>query len=404
MRVVIIANFPSLLDGKVSGRFVNIAQMLYERGHQVEVVVSDYDHLTKRRRVILDNKYAFGLTYLHEPGYHNNISLRRLWSHYVWGRNVGRYLKGMKEKPDVVYAAIPTYTAARYAGEYCEKVGAKFIIDVQDLWPEAFSVLVKSPIARLAFMPMEWYVNKAYSMADFIVGVSDTYRDRGMRVNGKCKKGLTVYLGNNAGVFDQARERYRVEKPDCEFWLAYIGTMGYSYDLKCAIDAVRKVNENGLAQKRVKFIAIGAGPLLGSFRQYAERAGINYDFSGALPYSEMVGKLCSCDAVINCINSGAAQSITNKVGDYALSGLPVINTQENEEYRQLIVEYHCGINCNCGDSDQVASAIESLMDNPEESSNMGKQARLLGLQRFDRRTSYLKIVDAVETLGQKTSC
>lgn len=44
------------------------------------------------------------------------------------------------------------------------------------------------------------------------------------------------------------------------------------------------------------------------------------EFTGRLSYEKMVGLLCSCDIVVNPINKGAAQSITNKVGDYALSG------------------------------------------------------------------------------------
>ena len=143
---------------------------------------------------------------------------------------------------------------------------------------------------------------------------------------------------------------------------------------------------------------MGRGPLLDEFKKYAEDAGINSEFTGALPYEKMVGKMCSCDLVVNCINKGAAQSITNKVGDYALSGLPVINTQENLEYRRLIVMHQCGINCECGNAEQVADSIEKLALAPELRSKMGENAARLGRERFDRRNTYPKIVDAIEEL------
>ena len=76
----------------------------------------------------------------------------------------------------------------------------------------------------------------------------------------------------------------------------------------------------------------------------------------------MVGLMCSWDMVINPIMHDAAQSITNKVGDYALSGLPVINTQECPEYRELVETYQCGINCRCGDAEDVAKAVEALAE------------------------------------------
>lgn len=53
------------------------------------------------------------------------------------------------------------------------------------------------------------------------------------------------------------------------------------------------------------------------------------------------------------------------MGDYALSGLPVINTQECPEYRQLIDDYGCGINCECGNTEDVAAAIVKLVESPE---------------------------------------
>ena len=80
-------------------------------------------------------------------------------------------------------------------------------------------------------------------------------------------------------------------------------------------------------------------------KNYADQKKVLASFMGRKSYEEMVGIMCSCDLVVNPIVKGAAQSITNKVGDYALSGLAVINTQENPEYRELIEQYGCGINC-----------------------------------------------------------
>ena len=111
---------------------------------------------------------------------------------------------------------------------------------------------------------------------------------------------------------------------------------------------------------------IGDGPLREKFTCYANEKEIYAEFTGRLSYEKMVGLLCSCDIVVNPINKGAAQSITNKVGDYALSGLPVINTQECEEYRMLI------------------------------RLQMGKQSRVLAEERFDRRKTYESIVEIFE--------
>lgn len=108
--------------------------------------------------------------------------------------------------------------------------------------------------------------------------------------------------------------------------------------------------------------------------------------------------MCSCDAVVNCIVADAAQSITNKVGDYALSGLPVISTQECQEYRDLVEKYNCGINCRVGNADDVANAIELLMNDKNLCKIMGLNARRLGEERFDRRQSYQNIINLLHSL------
>lgn len=395
MRIYIIANFTN----SETSRFFELARMFASKGHDVTVITSDFSHSTKSLKKNMAQYDAFKTIYLHEPGYKGNVSPKRLWSHYVWGRNVEKFIKNNAIRPDIVYAALPTYTAGRLVGKWCNKNGVKFVVDVQDLWPEAFKVAVKNSILQQAFLPMGWIANVAYRTTDYVIGVSDTYRDRALRVNSKCNNGLTVYLGNDGETFDFAQREFGVRKPKDEFWIGYIGTMGYSYDINLAIDAIKLASESSLSTK-VKLVAMGSGPLLGRYKRHAKDVGICFEFAGALPYEQMVGKLCSCDAVINCLRPGAAQSITNKVGDYALSGLPVINTQENQEYRDLIDKYGCGINCECGNAEEVATAIIKLVDSPELRAQMGKAARQLGKDRFDRRYTYPKIIDAVEKLVQ----
>jgi glycosyltransferase involved in cell wall biosynthesis len=109
----------------------------------------------------------------------------------------------------------------------------------------------------------------------------------------------------------------------------------------------------------------------------------------------MVGKICSCDIVVNPIVKGSAASIINKVGDYALSGLPVINTQECEEYRTHVATRGCGINCAVGNANEVADAIEQLALNPDMRKRMGAANRRFAEECFDRRSTYSRILSFI---------
>ena len=113
----------------------------------------------------------------------------------------------------------------------------------------------------------------------------------------------------------------------------------------------------------------------------------------------MIQKLVSCDVAINPIRKGSAGSIINKVGDYAMAGLPVINTQESNEYRQLLQQYEAGINCECENSKEIALALERLLLDDDLRIQISRNSRKLGEERFDRKNTYYKLVD--ELIGNQ---
>lgn len=396
MNIIIIANFTRRLDGERESRFSYLAEAFVQRGHKVELIITDFYHSTKTiRPEPRRDLYGFKITACHEPGYKKNVSARRLYSHWVWGRNVYKYLKSIA-KPDVIYSAVPSITAAKLAAKYCQENGVRFVTDVQDLWPEAFCMSIHSKLLQKLFLPMEHSVNKAYAAADLAVAVSDTYVQRTLSVNRKNVKGVAVFLGNNGALFDSERGKYNVERSGDELLLCYIGGLKDSYDIPCVIDAMALVEADKQFNQAVRFVVIGDGPFRPRFEQYAQEKQINCTFMGGKPYTEMASLLCSCDMCINPIVKGSAASIINKVGDYALSGLPVINTQESPEYRALIEEYQCGINCECNNAEQVAQAIKKLAAYKNLRKQMGENSRRLATEKFDRRNTYFKIIDAIE--------
>lgn len=393
--IFIIANFCRRFDGTVNGRFLYLAEMFANQGFQVELITSDFDHGSKMYKDEPVRTYKSRITYVHESGYTDNISFRRLYSHRCWGMNIRKYLES-HSIPDYIYCAVPSLTAAKEAAKFSRKHHVQFFIDIQDLWPEAFGLVIKSQVLRkLLLFPMKLYADKVYKLADKIIAVSETYKNRALAVNTSDKEGLSVYLGNDGIIFDEARRKYRLDRKDDEIWLCYVGTLSFSYDIECVLDALCLLKEKDRAPV-IKFVVIGDGPLKNRFVKYAEDRSVYAEFTGKLPYQEMVGLLCSCDIAVNPIKKGSAGSIINKVGDYALSGLPVVNTQECEEYHRLIEQYACGINCGVGNAKEVAEAIERLVEDQELRNQMGIQSRKLAEERFDRQKTYLAIAGLFE--------
>lgn len=392
--VVIVANFCGEFTSINNGRFKYLADMLSDEC-EVEVVTSDFSHGKKQPKDDFSVDGDYKATFIHEPGYPKNICVKRFRSHYVFGRNVRKYLEKRKT-PDVIYCATPSLDVAYQAAKYAKKHNVKFIIDVQDIWPEAFKMVFDlPPVSSIIYSTMTRKANKAYAIADEVIAVSETYANRAIKANKKCKKPTIAFLGTELAKFDEHKDVEPIlKKAENEVFMAYIGTLGNSYDLISVMDAMILLrSENKIPN--LKFVVMGRGDLKDKFETYAKENNLPVDFLGKLPYFQMVSQLCACDFAVNPIKAKSAGSIINKVGDYAAAGIAVINTQNCAEYRNLLDGYGAGINCENGNIEDMAKAIERLYNDKELRQKMGQANRRLAEDKFDREKTYKEICELI---------
>lgn len=398
--ILILAHFTQAPNEQGNGRFHYIAGRLADNEeNKVEVVTTSFSHSNKKQRVITDRELEalpYQYTMINESGYPKNVCLKRFYSHWIMSRNLKKYLE-KRDKPDVIYCAVPSLDVAKVAAKYAKKNHIRFIIDIQDLWPEAFKMVFNVPlISGLVYAPMKRSADYIYRNADEIVAVSQTYVNRALQVNEKCKQGFSVYLGTDLSEFDKYKSKQKLSKEDGIIRLAYIGTLGHSYDLICIFDVLHALKQKGY--DNIGFCIMGDGPLLNKFEEYSKNLNINVEFTGRLAYPEMVKKLTECDIAVNPIMHGAAQSIINKVGDYAAAGLPVISTQECEEYRKLIERYNCGYNCKNNSLEDIVNHMEDLVKNESKRLELGANNRKVAEERFDRKHTYRQILALINEL------
>jgi glycosyltransferase involved in cell wall biosynthesis len=388
--IVVISHFSGELSNNNNDRFLYLCKEL-TKTNRVELITNDFSHGKKVHRETATIDLPFKSTVLHEPGYKKNTSLFRFLSHYLWGQEVKKYLQ-RRATPDVIYCAIPSLTASWVAAKYCQRNGSKFIIDIQDLWPEAFKMVFAVPgLSNLLFFPFQYCANKIYACADEIVAVSKQYMQKALSVNKKAAKGHVVYIGADIDKFDEgAQEAPLFSKDPGELWIGYCGTLAISYDIFNLILAVEELDKKDVG--RIKLVIMGDGEYKQKFESFAAERKVNVLFTGKLPYQQMCAQLTACDIVVNPIKKGSAASIINKHGDYAASGRPVINSQESNEYREL-VDYHCmGLNCNNEDAIDMAKNLEQLIVNDDLREEMGRNARRFAEEKFDRKHSYQTII------------
>lgn len=393
MNILIVAEFIKTPSENGNSRFTYLADKL-GKDNKVELITTSFSHGLKRQREFQGKiKTNYKLTIIKEPGYKKNVSLRRFYSHHIMGKNLKKYLKNIKEKPDIIYCAVPSLDVAQVAAKYATKNNIRFIVDIQDLWPEAFKMVLNIPIiSDIILYPMKKQADYIYKQANDIVAVSETYLNRALLVNKQYKEKLVTFLGTNLKVFDS----YIIddEKESENLIIVYIGTLGHSYDIISIIDAIKILKEKGI--NNIKFLVMGDGPLKPRFEEHAKNQQIDVEFTGMLEYKDMVNKLVKCDIAVNPIRRGSAGSIINKVGDYAAAGLPVVNTQECEEYKNIVKQYNIGFNCKNDNENDIAEKIEILYKDKELRKRLGKNNRMLAEEKFDRDKTYKDIINLIK--------
>jgi glycosyltransferase involved in cell wall biosynthesis len=400
--IFIVAPFTILKGEYGFNRFFYLAERLFLRGHSVTLITSNFNHVNKQFRNIIKQNSSFEVKYfkiilIKELGYKKNFCIKRILSHLYFSYNLFYFFKNIKIKPDIIYCAYPLMGSAFITEKYCEMHKIPFILDIQDIWPEAISSVLKIPesILDILILPLAILANYIYNKADYIFAVSDTYLKRAKIANRKCKRYLCVYIGTDLEYFDRCKSKAFL-KPKNEFWFIYVGTLSYSYDLVTAIKAISNIKF--INDKKIKLLILGDGPNRKELERLANSIGSTIEFLGYIPYEEMAGYLKASDVAINAIAKRAKQSITNKIGDYLAAGLPILNSSENIEFCRMIERYKIGFNYSPGDWSKLAYFMRILIENEHLKKIYGNNSRSLAERYFDREKTYKKIIDIIESI------
>ena len=367
------------------GRYGFIGELLSQRGHKVTWWTSNFFHMRKTFRCRGSKEVKvnsnFRIIYLQTPYYKKNVSLRRAWNHVVYAREFFKKALSFHEKPDVILASSPPLASAKASILVAKKKGAKCIIDVQDLWPEAFELLVPSKtrfLAKFMLYPLKRLAASIYNSSDAIIGVSRTFVERALRgselgkpfmilplcVDMKIYKNLENQISENRNPFKKIRG---------EFWCTYIGTVGNTYDLNTILEAA-----NLLAKSHpyIKFFIAGEGPELERLKEIKRSNRIeNVIFTGFLNIKNLIALLKQSDVGLNTYIGRATQTLPNKIFDYMALGLPIISSLKGE-FENLLKSENIGIQYEAGNAHSLKEAILELYCNPQKREFMGRNARI----------------------------
>lgn len=390
------------LGNEVKGatRYVYLATLLHEHGYDVDFITSGFQHWEKRQRDVEHfdaGTDAYTIRFIEEPFYPKNMCPQRIWAHHVVAKRVSEYFDEHHDY-DLIYCQIPPNDVAREIGKAAHRFKIPFVVDVNDLWPEAFRVAFDVPVlSDILFAPFYRQAKAVYQMADAVVGTSDEYRERGLRDARAGIPSETVYVGNQLCEFDAGvvANALQIDKPIDEIWVSYAGTLSACYDLETLVRAMAMVQKT---HPEAKLQILGDGSERDNLKAAAHSSGAEVVFHGYLPYSQMAAWLSKSDITINSLVEKAAQSIVTKIGDYLAAGKPMVNTSCSKEFRAKVEADGFGVNVKPGDAEGMASVLIDLIEDPQRRAQMGKRARAIAEEQFDRPHSYLKTVRLIEGL------
>ncbi|MGH2982543.1 MAG: glycosyltransferase family 4 protein, partial [Solirubrobacterales bacterium] len=242
MRILILTQHFTPEVTAARSRLHPIAELLAERGHEVEVLTAVPNH---PEGVIQD-------------GFRGKVVVRREMDgfrvRYVWVRTsprktmwtrlafYGSYavmatLAGFPgRRPDVIFASSPPLPVAAAARALAIRHRAPWVMDVRDIWPEIAVVLGELTDERM-IRAAERLERHLYDSAAQIVTVTDAFRsDIGERTEDPGK--ISVVRNGTTrlwlGMSETNVDRTELGMPDDRFVLTYAGNVGIAQGLEAA--------------------------------------------------------------------------------------------------------------------------------------------------------------------------
>lgn len=405
---------PIPIGDEISDRLLRsglLADVLAARGHQVVWWTSTFDHMRKRHRFTTDtsvyHKPNLEIRLVRGSGYRSNISLRRLIDQALLAKSWTRWAR-RDSPPALIVCSMPPIELAAATSRYGRHEGVPVLIDIRDLWPDAFVDVLPRNLRFVAgplLAPWRLLLRRSLSTAAAITGTSNQYLAWAQNVCGRKPSDIDQVfpLGFQAAAVmpqevEVAENRLLAQGVDPQKTICwFVGAFGATYDLTTVIETARRIERDSLAPN-VQFVLSGDGPSAPTLRR--EAAGLrNVVFTGWLDRVGLTAMANLASIGLAAYTPGAPQSLPNKLFEYLHAGLPVI-TSLGQESMQVLDEGRCGAAYQAGDQESLAGVITELARNPDKLNLMSTCATNIFNSRFRAEEIYEAMANFVENIAR----
>ena len=388
-----------------------LANALLERGHEVVWWTSTFDHFQRISRFTEDTTVTvedkLRLRLLHAPAYVKNLSLKRVWNHFLLGRKF-KALARSEAPPDIILSSCPTLELCAEAVKYGKRMGIPVVLDVRDMWPDIFLDLIPSwahGVVKLALLPLFAIARYACAGATAITAHAPAFVDWALHKGNRQRSQYDRYFPFGYVAYDPAEDTMRkaaqfwknhgvVERPGAHI-VCFFGTVGHNFDIDTVIQAARKMQD----REDVQFVICGRGDRLDRFRWEAKDCK-NVVFPGwvNVPEIQMLMRMSNWGLAPYKNTVDFRNSIPNKAIEYLSGGLPILWSLPQGIMYDTLTEHDCGI-CYGNDSQKLESILRECCDSPERMKELSHNASQLFEPRFTAAKVYGEMADYLQEIA-----
>jgi len=398
MHILLIHQAFAAIDEPGGTRHHEFARLLAAQGHRISIIASPVSYLTgsreKHQRMVteMDGKISIYRSYtysaLHKSFFH------RLFSFVSF--MVSSFFTGLGIKEvDIVWGTSPPIFQGVTALLLARMKGAKFLMEIRDLWP-AFAVAVGVLRNKTLIRMSQWLERFLYKHADHVVvnspGYIDHVRERGAESISMIPNGADESLLKSGNTVKRVDLGW-----DGKFVVLYAGAHGISNDLETILDCAEIIEENNT----ILFAFLGDGKEKQNLINKSKTMQLsNVQFLDPVPKSEIAAYLNAADACLAILKPIDMYKTTypNKVFDYMAAGKPVILAIDGV-IRDVVEKSQCGIFCEPGNPISISKAVVEMHTMKKtELNSMGKNGKEYLGKHFDRKNTVKLFSDMIEKM------
>lgn len=373
---------------------LELAEEMIERGHKVTVVTSwpqynladgqspdDYQEFMTEGDVDVIRVKTL-------PHHNVNFIVRGLAQLLMPRQFLKKVRTFVTDPVDAVIVYSPPLPLAQVGAAIKKKVGARYILNVQDLFPQnAIDLgIMTNPLLVSFFKRME---RQAYRQADVVTAHSDGNRALLQREHKDiADKFITLHNwvdtdhhaddGKPAVDF---RARYGLTD---EVVAVFAGVMGPSQKLDVVLDTAKTLGKDG----GITFLLVGDGAEKARLQARCDAEAIpNVMFQPFVSREEYPDLLAACDIGLVCLSAkNKTPVVPGKILGYMAGGLPILAflNQESDGHA-IIQDAACGRSARSDDDEAVLAATTAMQKDRQALKDMGASGKAYVTREFSKK-------------------